>query len=229
MNVGNKGGAKPNVPSKALVPKQGTAPQIAYSEVKASRCKCCQSPYRREIDMLLVSGWHQTDVARHFNQVMGEEYFSKMNISRHARLHLSAQDAAVRRIIEKRARQELGDIDAIEGSIVTRSAVLETLIQRALEQLNAGVMELKGQDIMSAIDKLEKLESEIKDTAIDEMMNEFKTFAAIVKEEVGDERFAEIFARFEKKMDDRTRPALMPVEYPSYDDEIEGEAEEEDE
>jgi hypothetical protein len=227
MNVGNKGGAKPNTPSKALAPRKGTPPPIPYSEVKASRCKVCQSPYRREIDMLLVSGWHQTDVARHFNQVMGEEFFSKMNISRHARLHLDARDAAVRRIIEKRARQELGDIDAIEGSIVTKSAVLETVIQRALEQLNAGVMELKGQDIISAIEKLEKLESEFKDTAIDEMMQEFKAFAKFVQEEVGEERFKEIFAKFEKAMDDRSRPALLPVEYPTGQ-EIEGEATEED-
>lgn len=162
--------------------------------------------------MLLVSGWSQTDVAKHFNQVMGEEHFSKMNISRHARYHMDARDGAVRRIMEARARQMLGEIDDMEGMITTKMGAVEVLVQRAMEQMNAGVMELKGGDLLDAIKLLDQMESEWKETALDELTNEFKAFAAIVKDEVGEERFKEIFAKWEAKMDNKERKAIMPVE-----------------
>lgn len=202
------------MPSKAIAKrgKSSAAPIPIPKEITHSRCKACQSPYRREIDMLLVSGWSQVDVAKHFNQIMGEEHFSKMNISRHARFHLDARDAAVRRIMETRARQMLGEIDDIEGMITTKMGAVEVLVQRAMEQMNAGVMELKGGDLLDAIKLLDEMESEWKDTAIDELTNEFKAFAAIVKDEVGEERFREIFAKWEGQMDNKERKAIMPAD-----------------
>lgn len=225
MNVGNQGTPKPNVPSKAIARRgnnQAAPHTPGVPAINHPRCKVCQSTYRREIDMLLVSGWAQTDVAKHFNQIIGEEFFSKMNISRHARFHLDARDAAVRRIIEKRAIQQLGDIDEIEGMITTKMGAVEVLIQRAMEQMNAGVMELKGGDMLDAIKLLDTMESEWKETALDELTNEFKAFAAIVKEEVGEERFKAIFERWENQMEHKERKAIMPLE--TAKDEIEGEA-----
>lgn len=231
MNVGNKGSAKPNVPSKAIAKRgsnsSNTPAAPGVPEITHTRCKVCNSTYRRQIDMCLVSGWSQTEVAKHFNQIMGEEHFNKMNISRHSRFHLDARDAAVRRIIEKRAAQQLGDIDEIEGMITTKMGAVEVIVQRGLEQVNAGVMELKGGDVLDAIKLLDTMESEWKETALDELTNEFKAFAAIVKEEVGEDRFKEIFARWEGQMEHKEQKALMPLDAENAD-EIVGEATEED-
>lgn len=226
MNVGNQGGPKPNVPGKAIAKRGKQAPAPAAPTAPAithTRCKVCNSTYRREIDMLLVSGWGPTDTAKHFNQIIGEDYFNKMNISRHARFHMDARDAAVRRIMEKRAIQQLGDIDEIEGMITTKMGAVEVVIQRGMEQMNAGVMELKGGDILDAIKLLDTMEAEWKETALDELTNEFKAFAAIVKEEVGEERFKAIFARWEDQMEHKERKAIMPLDT-TQPGEIEGEA-----
>ena len=233
MNVGNKGGQNPTQPSKALTRRGGggnAGPPIpTVPVIENTRCKVCNCPYRREIDMCLVSGWSQTQVMRHFNQVLGENYFNKMNISRHARYHLDARDAAVRRIIETRAKQFLGDVDAIEGTILTKGAVVDTLIQRGMEGLHVGAVEIKAQDILSAVQLLDKMESEWKETALDEVLNEWRTFAICVKEAVGDELFEQISVAFESKMAERDRPALMPLAADKDLNEIEGEAFEEDE
>lgn len=181
--------------------------------------------------MCLVSGWGQAMVMRHFNQVLGEEFFNKMNISRHAKFHLDAQDAAVRRIIEKRAEQFMSDVDAIEGSILTKGAVLDTMIQRGVDGIHAGLVEIKGQDILSAVKMLDEMESQWKESAIDELLNEFRAFAAVVKDEVGEDRFREIYAKFEHEMDNKTRPALMPLDHDGPPADVEGEVtgEEDDE
>lgn len=226
MNVGNNGGQNPTQPSRALATRpnrnQQAAPAIPYSEIKQSRCKVCNSPYRREIDMCLVTGWSQSSVMRHFNQVAGEEAFNKMNISRHARYHLDAKDAAVRRIIETRAKQFLTDVDEIEGSILTRASALDILIQRGMEGVNQGTVELKAQDIITAIDRLDKLEADYKDTAIDEMLVEFRAFAEVVKDSVGEDKFRDIWDAFEIKMDAKVRPAINPLDSGANADEIEG-------
>src|SRR4051794_25286367 len=68
------------------------------------RCKVCQCPFRREIDSALASGWSQASIVRHFNVALGDDYLNRANLSRHKARHLSSRDAAVRNIIEERAR-----------------------------------------------------------------------------------------------------------------------------
>jgi len=226
MNVGNKGGQNVTQPSRAIATRPNRQPQptIPYTEIKQTRCKVCNSPYRREIDMCLVTGWSQTSVMRHFNQVIGDDHFNKMNISRHAKYHLDAKDAAVRRIIETRAQQFLSDVDEIEGSILTRASALDIIIQRGIEGVQQGTVELKAQDVVTAIDRLDKLEADYKDTAIDEMLIEFKTFVEMTKEVLGEEAFLALWDKYEHRMDNKIRPAIKPIDPPKDPNEIIGEA-----
>lgn len=171
--------------------------------------------------MMLTSGWSQTDIKNHFNELIGEEHFSNVNISRHKRNHLSVQDAAVRRIIEARARQFGMDVDTAEGMIMTKAGAVDTIIHRGLEAINTGAVEFRAGEVLQAIQLLDKMEAEWKDTAIDEIMAEFKAFTTAVKEFVGEAQYETIFNRFEEILDGKRHPALAPPQIPPSD--IEGE------
>lgn len=200
-------------------------------EINEPRCKVCQSPHRREIDMMLATGWSQTSVMNHWNQILGEGFFKPNNISVHNRKHLTTKDAAIRRIVESRARQIGVDIDTVEGFISTKAAVLDTLIHTGMQSLHLGHTVVEAREVLQAVQLLDKMEAEWKETAIDELMNEFRLFMESVKEAVGEDLYANIYDIFESKLDRRDIPVLQPVLPPSdlSADVVVDEAEEEDE
>ena len=59
------------------------------------RCKICRSPHRREIDAMLVTGWQQAEVRRHWNEHLRQDAFSASNLSVHAARHLNPLDPAL--------------------------------------------------------------------------------------------------------------------------------------
>lgn len=195
--------AKLGTPEKDKGGKSGdrTPSVIPSNLVVEPKCKVCNSPHRREIDMMLATGWSQAAVRRHVNNMMGEEFFSHVNISVHARKHLTTQDAAVRKIIETRARQEGIDIEGVTDYIVTKTAVLDLIIQSGIQGLNRGHTITEPREMIAAIQTLDKMEAEWKESAIDEMLREFRAFSDAVKSVVPPEQFAEIYAKFEETID----------------------------
>lgn len=151
--------------------------------------------------MMLATGWSQANVRRHWNNNLGEEAFSAMNISIHARNHLTTKDAAVRRIMETRAKQEGIDVDGVHDYIVTKTAVLDLIIQSGIQGLHLGHTLTEPREMIAAIQLLDKMESEWKESAIDEMLREFRAFSDAVKEVVPPEQFAEIYDKFEATLD----------------------------
>lgn len=174
---------------------QPTTPVL--HQVSEPKCKVCKYPHRREIDMMLATGWSQADVRKHWNQVEGFEMFSHANISVHSRKHMTTKDAAVRRIMEQRARQEGLDVDAVEGFITTKRAVLDLVIASGIQGLHAGITMTEPREIIAAVAMLDKMEAEWKETAIDEMLKEFRAFSDAVKAVVSEEMYAAIFAKYE--------------------------------
>lgn len=191
------------------------------AELSHGRCKVCKSPYRREIDMLLATGWSQANVLRHFNQLIEDaaEQFTPQNMSTHARNHLTSRDAAVRKIMEERARQMGVDVELAENFITTKAAALDTIIHQGLHSLHTGSTQAEPKEIIAAIQMLEKMESEWKETAIDELMSEFKIFMECVREscivwlgeEKGEDFYGDITDRFEARVTGRQSPVLKPI------------------
>lgn len=219
-NFGNKGGRVPNQPA---VPGTGLA-VVGQFQIVAPNCKVCKSPHRAEVDKCLAMGWSQISVVRHFNQVVGEEYFSKDSMNRHANRHLSIRDAATRRVIESRARQVGMDVDEVEEFLTTKAGVLDAIVLKGLESLHSGATVVEAKDMIGAIQLLDRFEAEWKETAVDEMLAEFKAFTEAVKEVVGEEKYEEVFAAFERRLDSRHPHALNPAKPPVHnDDTIDGE------
>lgn len=183
-----------------------------FVEIKEPKCKVCNCPWRREIDMNLAMGWSQAAVMRHYNQLVEEpsEEFTRQNISNHAKKHLSSRDAAVRRIYEERAKQIGFDIDEAENFIITKSAVLDTIVHQGLLSLRAGESVAEPREIIAALGMLDKLESEFRDQAVDEVMTEFRMFTEAVKLVVGEEQYEAIYNAFEALADGK-KPVVTPV------------------
>jgi hypothetical protein len=70
---------------------QGSSKQSEFSTVEP-RYKVCPSPHRREIEIMLATGWPQAWVRRHWNEFIGADHFTANNISVHSRHYLNLSD-----------------------------------------------------------------------------------------------------------------------------------------
>jgi hypothetical protein len=182
-------------------------------ELVEPRCKVCKSPYRREVDQLLATGWSQAMVIDHFNEMIEEPSlkFNAQNMSVHKRKHLTSRDSAVRRIMEARALQLKIDTDEAEGHIVTKMGVLDTIIYSGLQGLHRGDSIAEPKDIIAAISAQEKMEAEWRETALDEVMTDFQFFMEAVKEVVGEDLYTDIYDRFDQKIKAKTDKTIKPL------------------
>ena len=182
----------------------------AFTEIVVRRCKVCASPFRREVDSLLLSGWSQAAVMRHYNQIIDDPLakFKPQNMSVHARKHLSAGNAAIRRILEARAIQAGIDVDQAQDTILTKLGVLDTIVHSGLISLQTGNKEAEARDVIQAIGMMEKMEASMNAVAIDEIMGEFKIFMAAVKKAVGEDKYDEIFQNFVQMLEGRNSQVI---------------------
>ena len=188
------------------------APMGSYA-VASPRCKVCTFPERRLIDNMLALGWTRAEVRRHWNDVIeaqtGEvEYFKKSSVENHALKHLSIQDSAVRRILERRAELEGIDVEMIEGFIMTKTGVAEVLVHKGLEALQRGDTQVEPKEIIGAIDTLIKLEEKRSVVAEEVMLREIRAFMRAVERNVDPELFEKIREDYRAELGETARPAI---------------------
>jgi len=199
----NDGGRKGNVPVKAGAP-------TGQFEITNGKCKVCQSPHRREIDNALAMGMSQTAVRNHFNVAYGHEFFTSMNISTHARKHMTLRDAANLAIYEENARRAGLDTERVVGYIRTHRANLERIVNETMDAMGAGATQPEIKDALSAIQILEKMNEANHDLQIAEIEKQFRNFLDAVKEICPEDMWGTIFERYEQKMG--VAKALEPAE-----------------
>jgi len=181
--------------------------------VASAQCKVCQFPERRLIDNMLALGWTRAEVRRHWNDVIeaqsGEkDYFKKSSMENHALKHLSIQDSAVRRILERRAEMEGIDVEMIEGFIMTKTGVAEVLVHKGLESLQSGDTRVEPKEIIGAIETLIKLEEKRSVVAEEVMLREIRAFMKAVERNVDPELFEKIRADYRAELGEPERPAI---------------------
>lgn len=222
-------------PGQELVPskrkkKGDDLERVVQAEIVNPRCKICQSPHRREIDMCLATGWSQAAVIRHFNQ-LHEIPFNNANMSVHARKHLRSSDAAVRRIWEARAREIGLDVDSVENFLLTIDGARDAIIYRGLELVQAGSLKLEGKDVLTALKDKEQSQKNQSEVAVQVLEQQFREFMNAVSDVVDESTGEKIFANFEGRLarldntDGRINPPPQLVQ-PVNEDEIDGDAEE---
>lgn len=198
----NDGGRAGNVPVKAGV-------AASQFEITNGKCKVCQSPHRREIDNALAMGMSQTAVRNHFNIAYGHEFFTGMNISTHARKHMTLRDRANTAIYEENARKAGMDVDRVAGYIRTHRANLERIINETMDSMAAGATQPEIKDALAAIQIVEKMNEANHDLQVAEIEKQFRFFLDSVKEICPEEMWGTIYERYEQKMG--TTKAIDPA------------------
>jgi hypothetical protein len=181
---------------KEIVPRESF-------EISEPRCKACQSPNRREIDRYLVMGMSAAEVARHFSVRDGENYTRK-SFSNHKNNHLNLRDAAVRRLVEKRAEESGQDIEETSENLLTERAILEGMVHKGWEKLQDGEMEMGPGDLMAALARLKDAEVEYYRTQLSvvegEARAEMEAFVNAVKKHVPEQLLGRVVEEFNLSM-----------------------------
>ena len=120
------------------------------------RCKICRSPYRGEIDAMLVTGWSQAEVRRHWNAYLRQAVFSANNVSVHASRHLNPRDPAlwsVRHRCVELLLEEASQGDELAFPVAENiNALLQLLQSFGVYGIHNGLVELEAADLIRLVE-----------------------------------------------------------------------------
>lgn len=143
-----------------------------------ARCKVCKLPpeKRKMVERLAI----MPNVP--FTEIASTFEVPRRSISNHVKEHGAYDEAAMRRLIEQEA--EALQVDAEEGvkGALSRRVFLSAYIQKSMEALLNGNMELSGKDAMNAILLQDKLDQASGGAALDEIHMQFQAFLQAFRE-----------------------------------------------
>jgi rubredoxin len=143
-----------------------------------ARCKVCAlAPDKRKmVERLAI----MPNVP--FTEIEATFEVPRRSISNHVKNHASYDEAAMRRLIEQEA--EALQVDSEEGvkGALSRRVFLSAYIQKSLDALLHGDMELTGKDAMNAILLQDKLDQASGGAALDEIHMQFQAFLQAFRE-----------------------------------------------
>lgn len=201
----------------------GATISFPTDEIVEPRCSICKSRFRRTMDQLLVMGVPFSEISRQFES----EGINRRSLSNHKRKHLSIEQAAIRQVIEEKARQIGEDVDNTKRSLLTRRGYMEVAMMKSYQSILDGTVVPEPRDVLGMIAMMEKMEKDTSSAQVDEMMRDFNAFTQAVKEIVGDNQYDLILNRFkglleqermvaEKFLDNpqvmETLPTAQPIE-----------------
>ncbi len=115
------------------------------------------------------------------------------SIRRHQLRHLPVDDAAVREIVERRAREQGLRIVVGDGPIITRAAVLELVRDRGLAALLSGETKPTMAETLHAAEVLEEIDREAgSQVTVGELAGQVRTFVEVVRSRVPEQIWTEI-------------------------------------
>ena len=209
---------------------------IPKMEISEPRCSICKSKFRRTIDQLLVMGVSFAEVSRQFE----DEGITRRALSNHKRKHLSVEQAAIRRVIEEKARQIGEDVENTSRLLLTRKGYMEVAMMKSYQAILDGTLTPEPRDVVHMIALMEKMEKDSATVQVDEMMRDFNAFTKAVKEVVGQEDYDKILYKFQRILEQeksvaekffndpqviQTLPTSQPIEIQIDADSVEEEEE----
>lgn len=155
------------------------------------RCKICKSEFRPIIDRLLVAGNSFTMIAEQFKgkdeHLSGSVDAIRKSIERHRRKHLSVRDAAVRDILEERAKEAGVLVETVRQQLVSSEALLELAVRQGTEQLSNPEAKIKYQDAIRAAELLRDRKYEEMAQQLEIVMRQVQAITQAIQEKVPQE------------------------------------------
>lgn len=191
----NNGGNPPNVnvPIKAF-------------EITSPNCKICNSPNRAQIERCITLGLSIAEICRQFED---SDALTRENVKNHRNRHLAVEKAAIRQIVEQRAKEFNEDVENTTNYLLTRKAYMEAAMLKSYQAIVEDRVTPEPRDIVQMINVMEKWEKENATQMMDEMMRDINALTIAIKEVVPPELYDRILERFEYHVNS-TKPA-MPV------------------
>jgi len=172
----------------------GTTVSFPVDEIVEPRCSICKSKFRRTMDQLLVMGVPFSEISRQFET----EGITRRALSNHKRKHLSVEQAAIRQVIEEKARQMGEDVDNTKRHLLTRWGYLEVAMMKSYQAILDGTLVPEPRDVVHMISLMNKMEQDTAGVQVDEMMRDFNAFTQAVKEIVDPDMYDRILNKFKK-------------------------------
>jgi len=172
----------------------GTTVSFPVEEIVEPRCSICKSRFRRTMDQLLVMGVPFSEISRQFET----EGITRRALSNHKRKHLSIEQAAIRQVIEEKARQMGEDVDNTRRHLLTRKGYMEVAMIKSYQSILDGTVVPEPRDVLGMIAMMEKMEKDSSSIQMDEMMREFNAFTQAVKEVVPAELYDKVLYNFKR-------------------------------
>jgi hypothetical protein len=146
------------------------------------------------MDQLLVMGVPFSEISRQFET----EGITRRALSNHKRKHLSIEQAAIRQVIEEKARQMGEDVDNTRRHLLTRKGYMEVAMIKSYQSILDGTVVPEPRDVLGMIAMMEKMEKDSSSIQMDEMMREFNAFTQAVKEVVPAELYDKVLYNFKR-------------------------------
>ena len=194
---------------KAKLPER-----VPVVEIVEPRCKVCKSEYRHQMEEMLLRGMSYTSIGRFFEQ-LGVDV-NRKNLASHKENHMNLASAALRNVMEKRAREALINVEETEGFIMTKLGMLEAMLHKVWEQISNDNIEWKPGDVIQIMQYIERLEAQHRNVALDEMMLEARAFTDAVKSIVPQSLWDEIIDRFDANVA-RAREPMKGIDMKSLE------------
>lgn len=188
-------------------PKPPLSLEVTH-KISESRCHVCQHKHRDAIDRLLAMHTRYIDIERLFST--DEQKLDARSVSKHAKLHLNYDDAAIRQIVEYEAQQSDENLsEGIRGAF-SRRVYLDVALKKALDSIIDGEMVVEPKDAVKIIELREKLDKDTDSAAREELWVQFNAFKQAVLQICPPEMKWEILELTKQILDQRpATPALQ--------------------
>jgi hypothetical protein len=178
--------------------RNGDAGSAAAAAIRQPRCKVCTSPHRPQIDAMLQAGQTQASVRVQFNALLGHDYFTRNNLSLHARKHLTPTPPNDAFATALAARFAL----PADAADLSPHAVASAILRNGLEALHLHLSVPTPKDLLAAAKELENHQQ----NTLQEALREFRAFSDAVQKVVPEKDYARIYAEFERQLE-ASKPA----------------------
>lgn len=183
-------------------------------QISEPRCKVCKSPHREHMEDLLMRGMSYTSIGKFFETL--DVDVNRKNLASHKENHMNLADAALRNVMEKRAREALINVEETEGFIMTKLGMLESMLHKVWKQIADDNIEWKPGDVIQIMQYIEKLEAQHTNVALDELLTDARCFSDAVKAVVPQSMWQEIVDRFDENVT-RSRSPMTGIDMKSLE------------
>lgn len=176
---------------------------IAPPIIVEPRCNVCQSPYRIQIERLLVKALSYSSIAASLPDE-GEDTPDRRSIANHYKKHMAIQDAVIRGVLEEEAALINQNFEEGVKGAMTHRGLLEVVVRKTYDDIINGVVTAEVRDVVQIIKLLGEMNSNSANLKTDQTEAQFRFFVRAIQNVCDDQTRVAIASEVKRlrEMDD---------------------------